>query len=125
MTEISVSAFMALAAGRSGHFCMESGLHSALWLDLDALFASPIRVEPFISVLADLLRPFRVAAVCGPLLGGAFLAQRVAQRIGAEFWYTEPVHPLTARVYTERSIVSRGRSRIVCRVRVWLLSMMS
>ena len=93
MTKISVSAFMALAAGRSGHFCMESGLHSALWLDLDALFASPIRVEPFISVLADLLRPFRVDAVCGPLLGGAFLAQRVAQRIGAEFWYTEPVEP--------------------------------
>jgi orotate phosphoribosyltransferase len=93
MTEISVSAFMELAAGRTGHFGMESGLHSALWLDLDGLFASPVRVEPFISALADLLRPFRVDAVCGPLLGGAFLAQRVAQRIGAEFWYTEPVAP--------------------------------
>jgi len=93
MTEISVSAFMELAAGRTGHFGMESGLHSALWLDLDALFASPGRVEPFISTLADMLRPLRVDAVCGPLLGGAFLAQRVAAMIGAEFWYTEPAAP--------------------------------
>jgi orotate phosphoribosyltransferase len=93
MTEISASAFMELAAGRTGHFGMESGLHSALWLDLDALFASPGRIEPFISALADLLRPFRLDAVCGPLLGGAFLAQRVAQILGAEFWYTQPAAP--------------------------------
>jgi len=93
MTEISVPAFMKLAAGRTGHFGMESGLHSALWLDLDALFASPIHVEPFISALADMLHPLRVDAVCGPVLGGAFLAQRVAHMIGAEFWYTEPAAP--------------------------------
>src|SRR5262249_15685423 len=74
MTDISVSAFMELATGRAGHFGMESGLHSALWLDLDTLFASPTRIEPFIAALADMLRPFRVDAVCGPLLGGAFLA---------------------------------------------------
>ena len=90
MTEMSVSAFMELAAGRTGHFVMESGLHSALWLDLDALFASPTRIEPFVSALADMLRPFRVDAVCGPLVGGAFLAQSIAQAIGAEFWFTEP-----------------------------------
>lgn len=89
MTEISASAFLELAAGRTGHFSMESGLHSALWLDLDALFASAARVEPFVSSLADMLLPFRVDAVCGPLLGGAFLAQRIAQMLGAEFWYTE------------------------------------
>jgi orotate phosphoribosyltransferase len=93
MTEISVSAFMELAAGRTGHFGMESGLHSALWLDLDTLFASPTRIEPFISALTDMLRPVRVDAVCGPLLGGAFLAQRIAHTIGAEFWFTEPAAP--------------------------------
>jgi orotate phosphoribosyltransferase len=91
MAEISASAFLELAAGRTGHFNMESGFHSALWLDLDTLFASPVRVEPFVSTLADLLRPFRADAVCGPLLGGAFLAQRIAQLLGVEFWYTEPV----------------------------------
>jgi orotate phosphoribosyltransferase len=90
MTDISVSAFMELATARAGHFGMESGLHSALWLDLDTLFASPTRIEPFIAALADMLRPFRVDAVCGPLLGGAFLAQRLAQILDAEFWFTEP-----------------------------------
>ena len=90
MTDTSLAAFLKLAAGRTGHFRMESGLHSALWLDLDALFASPVLVEPFIEALAEMLRPFRADAVCGPLLGGAFLAQRLAELIGAEFWYTEP-----------------------------------
>jgi orotate phosphoribosyltransferase len=93
MTEISVSAFMELVAGRTGHFGMESGLHTTHWLDLDALFASPGRVEPFISAQADMFRPFCVDAVCGPLLGGAFVAQRVAQMLGVEFWYTEPAAP--------------------------------
>jgi hypothetical protein len=40
MTEISESAFMELAAGRTGHFVMESGLHSALWLDLRSALSS-------------------------------------------------------------------------------------
>lgn len=93
MTEPSLAAFMELAARRSGHFAMESGLHSALWLDLDALFASPTHIDPFIASLADRLRPFRLDAVCGPLLGGAFLAQRIASLVGAEFWFTEPVAP--------------------------------
>src|SRR4051812_48299012 len=93
MAEISTSAFLELAKARAGHFCMESGLHSALWLNLDALFADAARIEPFIATLAELLQPYRLDAVCGPLLGGAFLAQRVAQLIGAEFWYTEPAAP--------------------------------
>lgn len=70
---------------------MESGYHSALWLDLDALFAAPERVRPFVSALANSLRRYRVQVVCGPLLGGAFLAQSIADALGAEFWYTEPV----------------------------------
>jgi orotate phosphoribosyltransferase len=90
MAEISASAFLELADCRTGHFCMESGFHSALWLNLDALFAATSRIEPFISRLADMLRPHRLDAVCGPLLGGAFLAHRVAQLIDAEFWYTAP-----------------------------------
>src|SRR5262249_26033372 len=28
---------------------------------------------------------------CGPLLGGAFLAQSLARVLGVEFWHTEPV----------------------------------
>src|SRR5512140_2309169 len=109
MGEISASAFLELADCRSGHFCMESGFHSALWLNLDALFAATARIEPFISRLADLLRPHRLDAVCGPLLGGAFLAQRVAQLIDAEFWYTAPAGPSAS---DDGSSLFRARYRL-------------
>jgi orotate phosphoribosyltransferase len=89
MIDLSASGFIELVAGRRGHFEMESGYHSSLWLDLDALFADPERVRPFVSALANSLRPYRLQAVCGPLLGGAFLAQSLAESLGAEFWYTE------------------------------------
>jgi orotate phosphoribosyltransferase len=93
MTDLSASTFLELAAGRRGHFRMESGYHSALWLDLDALFAAPARVRPLVTKLAESLRPYRVDAVCGPLLGGAFLAQIVAEALTAEFWYAQPAAP--------------------------------
>ncbi|MBA3258946.1 MAG: orotate phosphoribosyltransferase [Gemmatimonadales bacterium] len=83
------AAFLELAAGRRGHFRLESGHHGGLWLDLDALFADSLRIEPFVAALTDALRAYDVVAVCGPLLGGAFLAQLVAQALPAEFCFTE------------------------------------
>jgi orotate phosphoribosyltransferase len=68
---------------------MESGLHTALWLDLDPLFADAQRIEPFVQALADLLRSHDVSAVCGPTMGGAFLAQLLAERLRVEFAYAE------------------------------------
>jgi len=81
--------FLGLVAGRHGHFRLESGHHGRLWFDLDALFAEPRRVEPFVGALAASLRAYEVGVVCGPLLGGAFLAQLVAHALGAEFCFTE------------------------------------
>jgi orotate phosphoribosyltransferase len=93
MTEISAAAFLELVDGRRGHFRLESGHHGGLWLDLDPLFAAPRRVAPFVHTLANALRPHNVSAVCGPLLGGAFLAQLVAQTLDVEFCFTERVMP--------------------------------
>lgn len=93
MSETKTAAFLDLVAGRRGHFRLESGHHSGLWLDLDALFAEPKRIEPFVAALANALRPYDVSAVCGPLLGGAFLAQLVAHSLGIEFCFTERVMP--------------------------------
>ncbi|MBN8887646.1 MAG: hypothetical protein J0I77_18115 [Rudaea sp.] len=76
---------------RRGHFLLESGLHTDVWLMLDALFVDPARTAAFAAALADKLRPHSVSVVCGPLLGGAFLAQAVAAALGAEFYYTELV----------------------------------
>jgi orotate phosphoribosyltransferase len=78
-------------AARRGHFQLESGHHGELWLDLDALFAAPARVAPFVAELAQQLSGCGADVVCGPLVGGAFVAQMVAERLGIEASWTERV----------------------------------
>jgi orotate phosphoribosyltransferase len=41
-----------------------------------------------VSHLAEALRKYRPAGVCGPLLGGAFLAQLLALALQVEFYFT-------------------------------------
>ncbi len=91
---MNAAAFLDLVAARRGHFRLESGHHSALWLDLDALFAQPRLIAPFVTPLASALRSHTVSAVCGPLLGGAFLAQLVAHALDVEFCFTERIMPV-------------------------------
>lgn len=86
-------ALSALVAARRGHFRLESGHHASQWLDLESLFADPARVRPFVDELSQALRPHGVAAVCGPLVGGAFLAHTLASDLALEFCYTERVVP--------------------------------
>jgi orotate phosphoribosyltransferase len=78
-----------LVSARKGHFLLESGYHGALWLDLDGLFANPAAIAPHVDSLARRLSSHRPSVVCGPLVGGAFLAQLVARELGIEFSYTE------------------------------------
>ncbi len=84
---------LSLIAARKGHFRLESGHHGSLWLDLDPLFVRPGRLHRFVAGLADRLARHGVDAVCGPLTGGAFLAQAVAAALDVEFYYTERVAP--------------------------------
>ncbi len=93
MSAPTAATFLELVSARAGHFRLESGHHSELRLDLDALFAAPRRIEPFVSRLAGALRAHNVVAVCGPLLGGAFVAQLVAHALAVEFCFTERVMP--------------------------------
>jgi orotate phosphoribosyltransferase len=76
---------------RRGHFRLESGHHGELWLDLDGLFARPARLAPFVAELAEQLSACGADIVCGPLVGGAFVAQAVAERLGIEASWTERV----------------------------------
>lgn len=85
--------FLSLVPARRGHFQLESGHHAALWLDLDALFVQPARLRPFVAKLAAGLEKYEVAGVCGPLLGGAFLAQMLASSLDVEFFFTERITP--------------------------------
>jgi orotate phosphoribosyltransferase len=95
LTEPTIT-FFDLIAGRRGHFQLESGHHSELWFDLDTLFTVPPRIEPFVQQLAESIRPYNVAAVCGPLVGGAFLAQLIAHALDVQFCFTERVMPRDA-----------------------------
>jgi orotate phosphoribosyltransferase len=75
---------------RTGHFLLESGYHTDIWLTLDSLFSDPQAIAPLVTALAERLRPHGVSAVCGCLLGGAFLAQALSTALGVRFYYTEP-----------------------------------
>ncbi len=89
---------------RRGHFLLESGYHTDLWFNLDSLFVSPHDLAPQITALSELLRPYSISAVCGPLLGGAFLAHAVASHMALRFYFTQQVpaktvNPLFAAEY--------------------------
>jgi len=85
-----MASFLDLARARRGHFQMESGLHCGLWFDLDAAFVDHAALDPYVIQLAQSLRRHNIEAVCGPLIGGAFLAQLLARLLGSEFYFTTP-----------------------------------
>ena len=76
---------------RNGHFLLESGYHTDTWLSLDLLFVNPSRIAPMVTELAERLRCHEWSAVCGSLMGGAFLAQTLATVLDTAFYYTEPM----------------------------------
>jgi len=80
---------LTLVGSRTGHFRLESGHHSELWLDLDQLFAPPAALQPFVAELASRVATYGIDTVCGPLYGGAFLAEFVALQLGVEFAFAE------------------------------------
>ena len=102
--------FDALPA-RRGHFALESGYHTDLWLTLDALFIDPAAIAPCVAALADELRGHAPTAICGPLLGGAFLAQAIATRLGVRFFAAEPapVAASDAGLFTARYRLPAGQ----------------
>jgi orotate phosphoribosyltransferase len=73
-----------LLEARRGHFKMESGYHSPAWFELGSLFDDPVTVRPFVAELARRLSPHRPDAVCGPMTGGAKLAELLATELGID-----------------------------------------
>jgi orotate phosphoribosyltransferase len=78
-----------LLAARQGHFRLESGHHGDLWLDLELLCLHPEPVRRLASELAKRLARYECAAVCGPLVEGAFVGLMVASELDVEFCYAE------------------------------------
>jgi orotate phosphoribosyltransferase len=86
---VSAAEILELLEARRGHFLLESGHHGDLWLELDRLFERPARLEPFAAELGSRLAAHGIQAVCGPLTGGAFIAQTVATKLDLEFSWAE------------------------------------
>jgi orotate phosphoribosyltransferase len=82
-----------LMARRSGHFRFESGHHGDRWLEPDLLLQRPTALRPFAIALAQRLRRHEFEVVCGPLTGGAFLAQMVAEECDVAFAFAERFAP--------------------------------
>jgi orotate phosphoribosyltransferase len=80
---------LGLFAARRGHFRFESGHHGDLWLEIPPAYIHPKQLRRYATELARLLSMHQVEAVCGPLVEGAFLAQMVAEEMGAEFYFAE------------------------------------
>ncbi len=114
MSDTSLAAFLALVNGTRGHFLLESGHHGTLWLDLDELFTRASRIAPFVTDLAERIRPHDAEMICGPLLGGAFLAQLMAHELDLPFCFTERVMPAEpAGMYRAHYVLPSGfRSRV-------------
>ncbi|HKN02129.1 MAG TPA: phosphoribosyltransferase [Candidatus Binataceae bacterium] len=92
-----------LFAARRGHFRFESGHHGDLWLEIAPAYVHPWRLRRYAAALARLLAPHQIEAVCGPLVEGAFLAQIVAEELGAEFYFAEQfVQPSADGLYPVR-----------------------
>ena len=75
------STITALLSARRGHFRMESGHHSGSWFELGSLFDRPKELRPFVSDLATRLSAHDIDAVCGPITGGAKLAELIAAEL--------------------------------------------
>lgn len=72
-----------------GHFRYESGYHGDLWLDLDPLFVEARRMRAWAAELAQATAICRPDVVCGPLTGGAFIAQLLAVELDTAFIFAE------------------------------------
>ena len=104
------------AVATRGHFRYESGHHGDLWLDLDALLVDARAVQEWAALLANRVSG-RPQIVCGPLTGGAFLAQTLAAALNAEFVYALRMQidhsiqyripdPLRSRISGRRAVVA-------------------
>jgi orotate phosphoribosyltransferase len=82
---------LSLVASKEGHFQLESGYHSDRWLELDQLFRRPLALRPFVAELAGRIAAHRLDVIAGPLTGGAFLAELMADALGVEFAFSERI----------------------------------
>jgi orotate phosphoribosyltransferase len=80
---------LSMVPARKGHFLLESGYHTDVWLTFDGLFTDQAAIAPHVDALAARLANYALTGICGPFVGGAFLAHALASRLGLKFFYTQ------------------------------------
>lgn len=71
------------------HFVYDSSEHGDAWIDKDAIFPHPLKIERLGALLAEVARDLVPEVVCGPAVGGIIVAQRVASHLGVLSIFTE------------------------------------
>lgn len=81
--------FLDFLTVNKGHYALESGLHGDVWFDLEVAYIHPQLLRPFTDRLATLLSEYDLSAICGALVGGAFVGYLVATKLGIDFLFTD------------------------------------
>jgi len=84
---ITQDELLSLVRAQSGHFVHESGYHSDMWWDLEALCHRPTALSPFVAALAARVQEYQPDVICGALVEGAFVALLVAWELRCDFAY--------------------------------------
>lgn len=106
--EVEQSLLAAVSASR-GHFRYESGHHGDLWLELEGLFVDARRARSWAAALTQQIAVCQPDFICGPLTGGAFVAQLLAVESNTDFAFAERFTSRTGAVHYRIPQSLRGR----------------
>jgi orotate phosphoribosyltransferase len=112
---------LALLAGRTGHFCMESGYHSEQWFELSRVLAQTERLRPAIRELGRRLQTHGIDAVCGPVTGGAKLAELIGGDLALPYFAAARVETGQPGLFPVQYRVSASDRDKLCGKRVALV----
>jgi orotate phosphoribosyltransferase len=78
-----------LLQSRTGHFLTESRFHTDLWFDTKYLFSDLNQLSPIVKELGKKLLIHKFDLICGPVDGGAKIAQMISKEFKIDFIISE------------------------------------
>lgn len=91
---------------QGSHVVYTSGRHGSAYVNKDAVYPHTDRVRELCAMMAELARPLRAEAVCGPAMGGIILAQWTGNALGLPAVYAE-------KAPDGGMVLKRGYDRVV------------
>ena len=100
------------------HFVYISGQHGSGWIDKDAIFVNPARINCLAELLAAAVRSLEAEMLCGPATGGLVVAQWTAFSLNLPAVFTEHDAASAAEGIRGPFILRRGYDQLVAGRRV-------